>query len=42
MEELLWTGKSSQKFVLFAETQIYIMKLVGMQVQFTTARNVGM
>jgi len=42
MEELLWTGKSSQKFVLFAETQIYIMKLAGMQVQFTTARNAGM
>lgn len=41
-EELFWIGKNSLKFVLSAETQIYIMKLAGMQVQFTTARNAGM
>lgn len=40
-EELHWIGKNSSKFALSAETQIYIMKLAGMQVRSITARNVG-
>jgi len=41
-EGLFWTRKNSSKFALYAEMQIYIMKLAGMQVRFTTARNAGM
>jgi len=40
-EDLLWKGKNSLKFALYAETQIYTMKLAGMQAQFTTARSAG-
>jgi len=40
-EDLLWKGKNSLKFALYAETQIYTMKLAGMLVQFTIAMSAG-